>query len=73
MKALQSKTDSGSILNTRILTDADGKAVEGPVPALKESFLKSFTHNFTFLTYIRAGFRFNGNGGGGNFGFNLPT
>jgi hypothetical protein len=49
MKALQSKTDSGSILNTRILTDADGKAVEGPVPALKESFLKSLTHNFTFL------------------------
>ena len=73
MKALQSKTDSGSILNTRILTDADGKAVEGPVPALDESFLKSLTHNFTFTAYIRAGFQFNGNGGGGNFSFDLPT
>jgi maltoporin len=72
MKALESKADSGSILNTRILTDADGKEVAA-APTLDESFLKSLTRNFTFSAYVRAGFQFNGNGGGGNFSFNLPN
>jgi maltoporin len=72
MKALESKADSGSILNTRILTDADGKEVSA-APTLDESFLKSLTRNFTFSAYMRAGFQFNGNGGGGNFNFNLPN
>jgi maltoporin len=71
MKALESKADSGSILNTRVLTDADGKEVAA-APTLDESFLKSLTRNFTFSTYVRAGFQFNGNGGGGNFSFDLP-
>jgi maltoporin len=71
MKAMESKADSGSILNTRILTDADGKEVSA-APTLDESFLKSLTRNFTFSTYVRAGFQFNGNGGGGNFSFDLP-
>jgi maltoporin len=71
MKALESKADSGSILNTRILTDADGKEVAA-APTLDESFLKSLTRNFTFSAYVRAGFQFNGNGGGGNFSFSLP-
>ena len=72
MKALESKADTGSILNTRILTDADGKEVSA-TPTLDESFLKSLTRNFTFSAYVRAGFQFNGNGGGGNFNFNLPN
>ena len=71
MKALESKADSGSILNTRVLSDADGKEVSG-APPLDESFLKSLTRNFTFSAYVRAGFQFNGNGGGGNFNFSLP-
>src|SRR5580700_2638790 len=71
MKALESKADSGSILNTRVLTDADGKEIAAQ-PALDESFLKSLTRNFTFSAYVRAGFQFNGNGGGGNFSFSLP-
>ena len=71
MKALESKADSGSILNTRVLTDADGKEVSA-APSLDESFLKSLTRNFTFSAYVRAGFQFNGNGGGGNFSFQLP-
>src|SRR3984893_16259670 len=71
MKALESKADTGSILNTRILTDADGKEV-ATAPTLDESFLKSLTRNFTFSAYVRAGFQFNGNGGGGNFSFSLP-
>jgi maltoporin len=71
MKSLESKADSGSILNTRVLTDADGKEVAAPT--LDESFLKSLTRNFTFSTYIRAGFMFNGNGGGGNFSFDIPN
>src|ERR1700749_2751715 len=72
MKSLESKADTGSILNTRILTDADGKEVAA-APTLDESFLKSLTRNFTFSTYVRAGFQFNGNGGGGNFSFDLPS
>src|SRR5258708_12478792 len=72
MKSLESKADTGSILNTRILTDADGKEIEGKAPVLDESFLKSLTRNFTFSAYVRAGVNFNGNGGGGNFSFNLP-
>src|SRR5580700_7309588 len=73
MKTLESKSDSGSILNTRVLTDAEGKGVEGPASVLDESFLKSLTRNFTFSAYVRAGFQFNGNGGGGNFSFSLPS
>jgi maltoporin len=72
MKSLESKADTGSILNTRILTDADGTAVSA-APTLDESFLKSLTRNFTFSVYVRAGFQFNGNGGGGNFSFELPN
>ena len=72
MKSLESKAESGSILNTRILTDADGKEVSA-APTLDESFLKSLTRNFTFSVYVRAGFQFNGNGGGGNFSFELPN
>jgi maltoporin len=71
MKSLESRADSGSILNTRVLTDADGKEVSA-APTLDESFLKSLTRNFTFSAYVRAGFQFNGNGGGGNFSFELP-
>jgi maltoporin len=72
MQSLESKAESGSILNTHVLTDADGKQYEGKGPALDESFLKSLTRNFSFTAYVRAGVQVNGNGGGGNFSFNLP-
>src|ERR1700731_939451 len=72
VQSLRSKADSGSILNTHVLTDADGKQYEGKGPALDESFLKSLTRNFTFSAYVRAGVQFNGNGGGGNFNFEPP-
>ena len=62
MKALESNANSGSILNTRVLTDADGKGT-APAPMLDESFLKSLTRNFTFNMYMRAGVSFNGSGG----------
>src|ERR1700747_2391576 len=52
MKALESNANSGSILNTRVLTDADGKEMPGKAqPMLDESFLKSLTRNFTFNVY----------------------
>src|SRR5246500_3113343 len=73
MKSLESKAESGSILNTRVLTDANGVATEGSPATLDETFLKSLTRNFTFSVYVRAGFQFNGNGGGGNFSFELPN
>src|SRR5208283_5084134 len=41
MKALESNASGGSILNTRVLTDADGKEMPGKAPLLDESFLKS--------------------------------
>ena len=74
MKALESNTGGGSILNTRVLGDANGTEAPGkaPAPMLDESFLKSLTRNFTFNVYMRAGFQFNGNGGGGNFNFEIP-
>ena len=75
MKALESNANSGSILNTRVLTDADGKEGPGkaPAPMLDESFLKSLTRNFTFNVYMRAGVAFNGSGGAqGNTSFIMP-
>src|SRR5258708_2060635 len=72
MQSFESKADSGSILNTHVLTDADGKQYAGKGPALDESFVKSLTRNFTFSVYVRAVVQFNGSGGGGNFNFE-PT
>jgi maltoporin len=74
MKALESNASSGSILNTRVLGDANGTEAPGkaPAPMLDESFLKSLTRNFTFNMYVRAGFMFNGNGGAGTFNFEIP-
>ncbi len=74
MKALESNANSGSILNTRVLGDANGTETPGkaPAPMLDESFLKSLTRNFTFNMYVRAGFMFNGNGGAGTFNFEIP-
>src|ERR1700733_6877267 len=74
MKALESNANSGSILNARVLTDADGKEMPGkaPAPMLDESFLKSLTRNFSFNVYMRAGVAFNGNGGAGTFNFEIP-
>src|SRR5260370_31268339 len=63
MKALESNANSGSILNTRVLTDANGVEGKAPAPMLDESFLKSLTRNFTFNVYMRAGVAFNGSGG----------
>ena len=75
MKALESNANSGSILNTRVLTDANGTEAAGkaPAPMLDESFLKSLTRNFTFNVYMRAGVSFNGSGGAqGNTTFVMP-
>ena len=72
MQSIESKADSGSILNTHVLTDADGKQYGGQGPVLDESFLKSLTRNFSFTVYVRAGVQFNGSGGGGNFNFEVP-
>jgi maltoporin len=74
MKALESNASSGSILNTRVLGDANGTEAPGkaPAPMLDESFLKSLTRNFVYSVYMRAGTGFNGNGGAMNFNFEAP-
>src|SRR5262249_39786475 len=74
MKALEAN-GSGSILNTRVLTDANGVEAAGkaPAPMLDESFLKSLTRNFSLAVYMRAGVAFNGSGGAqGNITFVMP-
>jgi len=75
MKSLESNANSGSILNTRVLTDANGTEAPGkaPAPMLDESFLKSLTRNFSFNVYMRAGVAFNGSGGAqGGISFIMP-
>src|SRR4030088_1660320 len=76
MKSLESKAESGSsILNAKVLTDADGKSMDGKAPVgpmLDDSFLKSLTRNFVFTAYLRAGFGFNGSGGSQSFNFEPP-
>jgi cell division protein FtsB len=73
VQALETKSaSSGSILNTHLLTGAEGKGTAANGPVLTESFLKSLTRNFSFTVYARAGFQFNGSGGGGNFNFEVP-
>jgi hypothetical protein len=37
MKSLESKADTGSILNTRVLTDAVGKEIEGQAVAIRRA------------------------------------
>jgi maltoporin len=69
---LKAKSSQNTILNTRILTDADGKQAAAPGAMLDESFLKSLTRNFSLSVYMRAGFQFNGSGGGGGFNFEVP-
>src|SRR6516164_6056358 len=70
MKALE-VGPGGSILNTRVLTDANGTAA--PAPMLDESFLKSLTRNFSLAVYMRSGVSFNGSGGAqGNITFVMP-
>src|ERR1700736_6266116 len=41
VKSLQSTNQSGSILTSHVLTEADGKQSEWKTPELEESFLKS--------------------------------
>ena len=72
MKSLESKAQSGTILNTRILTDENGTAVAPSGPTLDEAFLKTLTRNFQFAMYARVGVLFNQHGGGAPFSFNLP-
>src|SRR3974390_136582 len=76
MKSLESKAQSGTILNTRILTDENGTAVAPTGPTFDEAFLKTLTRNFVFQVYCRAGVMFTNHGGSigstGSAGFNLP-
>src|SRR5258708_18004483 len=41
MQSLEAKTDAGSILNTHVLTDDNGKQYDGKRPAHHRSFVQS--------------------------------
>ena len=77
MKSLESKADQGSILNTRVLTDANGTSWAGKEegkggPLLDESFLKSLTRYFSFSVYLRSGVGFNDRGGAQTYSYASP-
>ena len=73
MKSMEAQVAlSGSIAQSRTITGPDGKEInlkEGPVvlPALD-----TFTRNFKFHTYFRAGTGFTADGVGQTFAFNTP-
>jgi chromosome segregation ATPase len=53
MNALESKADSGTILNTRILSDADGKEIEGKQPAPGMTSVQSMRRSDLFGGVVR--------------------
>ena len=73
MKSMEAQVAlSGSIAQSRTLTGPDGKEISlkgGPVvvPALD-----TFTRNFKFHLYVRAGTGFTANGVGQTFDFKTP-
>ena len=72
VKSMQSQVAlTASVAQSRTLTGPDGKAVSMEGPVLMPAF-DTFTRNFKFHTYFRAGTGFTANGVGQTFNFNTP-
>jgi maltoporin len=72
VKSMQSQVAlTASIAQSRTITGPDGKAVALEGPVLLPPF-ETFTRNFKFHTYFRAGTGFTANGVGQTFNFNTP-
>ncbi len=70
MKFLESKADSGSILNTHILTDADARSLGGAARRVLPQVLDPELHILCLRSCLVPVQR---QRGGGNFNFNVPN
>jgi maltoporin len=72
VKSMQSQVAlTASVAKSRTITGPDGKAIAMEGPVLMPP-LDTFTRNFKFHTYFRAGTGFTSNGVGQTFNFNTP-
>jgi maltoporin len=72
VKSMQSQVAlTASVAKSRTITGPDGKAIAMEGPVLLPP-LDTFTRNFKFHTYFRAGTGFTANGVGQTFNFNTP-
>ena len=72
VKSMQSQVAlTASIAQSRTITGPDGKAIAMEGPVLLPAF-DTFTRNFKFHPYFRAGTGFTANGVGQTFNFNTP-
>ena len=72
VKSMQSQVAlTASVAKSRSITGPDGKAIAMEGPVLMPAF-DSFTRNFKWHGYIRAGTGFTANGVGQTFNFNTP-
>ena len=72
VKSMQSQVAlTASIAKSRTITGPDGKAVSMEGPVLLPAF-DTFTRNFKFHLYLRAGTGFTANGVGQTFSFSTP-
>jgi maltoporin len=72
VKSMQSQVAlTASIAKSRTITGPDGKAVSMEGPVLLPAF-DTFTRNFKFHLYLRAGVGFTANGVGQTFSFQTP-
>ena len=72
VKSMQSQVAlTASVAKSRTITGPDGKAISMEGPVLMPAF-DTFTRNFKWHVYIRAGAGFTANGVGQTFDFNTP-
>ena len=72
VKSMQSQVAlTASVAKSRTITGPDGKAISMEGPVLMPAF-DTFTRNFKWHGYIRAGTGFTANGVGQTFNFNTP-
>ena len=72
VKSMQSQVAlTASVAQSRTITGPDGKAVSMEGPVLMPAF-DTFTRNFKFHLYLRAGIGFTANGVGQTFSFSTP-
>ena len=72
VKSMQSQVAlTASVAQSRTITGPDGKAVSMEGPVLLPAF-DTFTRNFKFHLYLRAGVGFTANGVGQTFSFQTP-
>lgn len=72
MKSMETRAMFSQPMTEAGVGTTDGKGVLDKAPPLDLPPLESFTRNFQFAAYVRAGVGFNGNGRGQTFSFVIP-